>query len=101
MKTREELLANTWKPDEDVNIGSYVIRQGKLGKILNAPTEKQLDCPYCHNDPKQADLLKKYTDDNMYIVYLKSNTLNLEAAGLRVSEKVKFCPVCGRKLGDE
>lgn len=63
--------------------------------------EKQADCPYCHNDPKQADLLKKYTDDNMYIVYLKSNTLNLEAAGLRTSEKVSYCPMCGRPLNEE
>lgn len=62
--------------------------------------EKQANCPYCHNDPIQADMLKKYTDDNMYIVYLKSNTLNLEAAGLRTSEKVNYCPMCGRKLGD-
>ena len=109
MKTREELLKELDESETIASKSSFLDdwnTQRKIGidgvkDILQAPTQEQLDCPYCHNDPKQADLLKKYTDDNMYIVYLKSNTLNLEAAGLRVSEKVKFCPVCGRKLGDE
>lgn len=100
--TREELLKEMDKfrrqmltPEQ-----SKIVKLG-VDDILQVPTQEQLDCPYCHNDPKQADLLKKYTDDNMYIVYLKSSTLNLEAAGLRTSKKVNYCPICGRRLNDE
>lgn len=101
MKTREELLANTWKPDEDVNIGSYVIRQGKLGKILNAPTEKQLDCPYCHKGEHV------YICENTYLEITPGETRVCKKRVIDYEEwqigavKFDYCPMCGRKLGDE
>lgn len=71
----------------------------KLGvkEILQAPTQKQLDCPYC-NEPfkalySESDITYGIIDHKVYGVYADSEKLT----GL----KFTFCPMCGRKLGDD
>lgn len=83
MKTREELLEmisgdKVFFPD-----GSYrTISFSDVLNILNAPTQEQLDWPYCHGVTLE-EYHQRLNEDSSYI------------------EEVKYCEVCGRKLGDE
>lgn len=57
-----------------------------LMDILETPTEEQQKCEYCNNltiEEYHKLLEENTTEDSRYIV------------------KVKYCEVCGRKLGDD
>ena len=57
-----------------------------LMNILETPTEEQHKCEYCHDvtlEECHKLLEENTTEDSRYIV------------------KVKYCEVCGRKLGDD
>lgn len=76
--TREQLIdiaVDNW-PDTVIDL---------LINVLEAPTEEQQKCEYCHDitlEECHKLLEENTTEDSRYIV------------------KVKYCEVCGRKLGD-
>ena len=77
--TREQLIdiaVDAWS-DTEIDL---------LMNILETPTEEQQKCEYCQNltlEECHKLLEENTTEDSMYIV------------------KVKYCEVCGRKLGDD
>lgn len=76
--TREQLIdiaVDTWS-DTEMDL---------LMNILETPTEEQQKCKYCHDvtlEEYHKLLEENSTDDSRYII------------------KVKYCGVCGRKLGE-
>ncbi|ULQ49043.1 hypothetical protein [Liquorilactobacillus nagelii] len=90
MKTREELLKELDEPEIIASKSPFLDdwnTQRKIGidgvkDILQAPTQEQLDCPYCYG-MNLEDYHKRLNEDSSYIA------------------QVKYCEVCGRKLGDE
>lgn len=81
MKAREELLKemNRFRRQMLTPEQAKILKQG-LHDVLNAPTQAQLDCPYCHN-MNLEEYRRQLNEDSSYI------------------EEVKYCQVCGRKLG--
>lgn len=56
-------------------------------------------CPYCHNAPRQKNLILTPTEDSFIrIVYMEGNKLVLEDRNMIKKVKIKYCPMCGRKL---
>lgn len=71
-------------------------------------------CPYCHfesgsEDPMETLGSDDYLGSDGYELFIrKDNSLELAIYGfdididiLKFDEKIKFCPMCGRKLGSE
>ena len=73
-------------------------REEWAGSIKNLPTvqPKQANCEYCH------------TDRDGYVLPLEKNChafiyrdkIALKANGWRGEAKIKYCPICGRRLTD-
>jgi hypothetical protein len=88
MKTREELLNQLGQLEgyfDELKIFQVLAKDysaDAVDRILSAPTQAQLDCPYCHG-MNLEEYHKRLNEDSSYI------------------EEVKYCEVCGRKLGDE
>ena len=83
MKTREELLEMIYGDKIFFPDGSYrIVCSSDILTILKAPTQEQLNCPYCHDETLEKHR-KRLNEDSSYI------------------EEVKYCEVCGRKLGDD
>lgn len=89
MKTREELLNQLGQLEgyfDELEIFQVLAKDysaDAVDRILSAPTQAQLDCPYCRNmnlEDYHKMLEENRTDDSNYIA------------------KVKYCEVCGRKL---
>lgn len=56
-------------------------------------------CPYCHNAPRQKNLILTPTEDIFIrIVYMEGNKLVLEDRNMIKKVKIKYCSMCGRKL---
>jgi hypothetical protein len=92
MKTREELLDQLGQLEgyfDELEIFQVLAKDysaDAVDRILSAPTQEQLDCLYCHGvtlEEYHKALEETRTDDSSYIA------------------QVKYCEVCGRKLGDE
>lgn len=108
MKTREEILKELKNP---INVFSYhayasdwvpkPISFDDVEKVLTAPTQARLNCPYCHGD-KQINLCY-----NLYLDIIKNKGLIMETndyintSWVRGHITFDCCPKCGRKLGDE
>lgn len=69
-------------------------------------TEKQKDCPYCH---EQKDIINTLDHSHFYVagmeqpgqvVYIYDNLLVCEERTME-SRKINFCPMCGRPLNEE
>ena len=65
-------------------------------------------CPYCHFENGSEDPMKTFYTDGCELFIRKDNSLELAISGLdfdidtfKFDEKIKFCPMCGRKLGSE
>ena len=94
MKTREELIdcaVYHWS-DNELDL---------LMRILEAPTEEQTKCEYCHKE-KAIKL-----SENCYLKIASSSDANLiekrsfDYEGWQIgTTKFIFCPNCGRKLGE-
>lgn len=112
MKTREELLNQLGQLEgyfDELEIFQVLAKDysaDAVDRILSAPTQKQLDCPYCHEP--FLDLSGQSVDE----MFPEDAYCNFEKDGLNYgsgefedgSDKtihVNFCPMCGRKLGDE
>jgi hypothetical protein len=108
MKTREELLANLGKLNgyydqlqifqaTDVTYTRQEVRQ-----ILSAPTKEQLKCEYCHG---KADLNDTANSDFQLNIDTAENeidvTYDFESGNDYCNFPIHYCPMCGRKLGDE
>lgn len=90
MATREELLERIFYKMKMIgNDEERLFRpleKQDVYDILSAETKEQQECEYCHDvtlEEYHKLLEENTTDDSRYIV------------------KVKYCEVCGRKLGDE
>lgn len=64
-------------------------------------TEKQKNCPYCH----EKDNLLQTNDERPVdgdLVYINGNGyLNSETDLGHVYRKINYCPMCGRPLNEE
>ncbi len=65
-------------------------------------------CPYCHFENGSEDPMKTFYTDGCELFIRKDNSLELAISGFdfdidtfKFDEKIKFCPMCGRKLGSE
>lgn len=65
-------------------------------------------CPYCHFENGTEDPMKTFYTDGCELFIRKDNSLELAISGFdfdidtfKFDEKIKFCPMCGRKLGSE
>ena len=65
-------------------------------------------CPYCHFESGFEDPMKTFYTDGCELFIRKDNSLELAISGFdfdidtfKFDEKIKFCPMCGRKLGSE
>lgn len=63
--------------------------------------EKQANCPYCHS-PYKVIVEAKYWDEMNVALYWDNR---LHESGCNGNGKtptpINYCPMCGRKLGDE
>jgi uncharacterized protein with PIN domain len=110
MKTREELLDRY----ENEPTASKFSKSDKvlhftpkeLKEVLSVPTEQQMKCKYCHEP--FLDLSGQSVDE----MFPEDAYCNFEKDGLNYGAgefedgndktiHVNFCPMCGRKLGDE
>ena len=71
-------------------------------------TKEQEICPYCHFESEYEDPMKTFGSDGYELFIRKDNSLELAIYGFdfvidtfKFDEKIKFCPMCGRKLGSE
>lgn len=106
MKTREELLKEFEPiPEGSLTISSSGIK-AEVKKILSAPTKEQMECPYCHEP--FLDLSGQSVDE----MFPEAAYCNFEKDGLNYGAgefedgddrtvHVNFCPICGRKQGDD
>lgn len=88
MKTREELL-NLVKSNGVI----YAINNVDIRDLLSAPTQEQLDCQYCH----EHEFIVEGFDLNVNIY---RNELFVRSENEVTTDYIKYCPMCGRKLGD-
>lgn len=94
MKTREELL-------NMVKSSRVIINNVDIRDLLSAPTQEQLDCPYCHKGKHV------YICENTYLEITPGETRVCKKRVIDYEEwqigavKFDYCPMCGRKLGDE
>ena len=65
-------------------------------------------CPYCHFKSGFEDPMKTLGSYGFELFIRKDNSLELAICGFdsyidifKFDEKIKFCPMCGRKLGSE
>lgn len=66
-------------------------------------TKEQEICPYCHFESGYEDPMETLGSDGYELFIRKDNSLELAIYGLDIDtfkfdEKIKFCPMCGRKL---
>lgn len=94
------------KPIQKLQI-SVLQRLGQDVRVLYGPEEvgefleevkKSKSCEYCHEDA-DGYVLPLEKNCHAFISYdMDGWTLNLKAKGWRGHCKIKFCPMCGRKL---
>ena len=65
-------------------------------------------CPYCHFESGSEDPMETLGSDGYELFIRKDNSLELAICGFDIDidtfkfdEKIKFCPMCGRKLESE
>ena len=65
------------------------------------------DCPYCHFKDEYEDPMATLFKDGCELFIRKDNSLEMSLYGddddiyIKFDEKIRFCPMCGRKLGSE
>lgn len=69
-------------------------------------TKEQEICPYCHFENGFYDPMETLGSDGYELFIRKDNSLELAIYGFDIDtfkfdEKIKFCPMCGRKLESE
>lgn len=98
MKTREELLKSGHSLDTD----SIIYSERLVKAILSAPTEEQIKCQYCHGGRKAKPIV---ADSSDFLAFDKSGIVAFGNDGSVTTgenyTKIKYCPMCARKLGDE
>lgn len=107
MKTREELLNQLGQLEgyfDELEIFQVLAKDysaDAVDRILSAPTQAQLDCPYCHKGKHV------YICENTYLEITPGETRVCKKRVIDYEEwqigavKFDYCPMCGRKLGDE
>lgn len=112
MKNREELLRNVGQERfyfERDSLGEhpilekrYILNRQELQQILSAPTKAQMECPYCHGGREAKPVIETSSD---FLAFDKNGTLAFGNDGsveiFAGFTKLRYCPICGRKLGDE
>lgn len=65
-------------------------------------------CPYCHFESRYEDPMETLGSDGCELFIRKDNSLELAIYDFDIDidifkfdEKIKFCPMCGRKLTEE
>jgi hypothetical protein len=111
MKTREELLNEMNKFRRTLTSGQSKVLKSGLHQILSAPTEDQLKCDYCHApfldlSGKTEDEFDQFDPDGAYCGLDKDSMITYGSPGDGFdgqdrNTKINYCPMCGRKLGDE
>jgi predicted molibdopterin-dependent oxidoreductase YjgC len=111
MKTREELLNQLGQLEgyfDELEIFQVLAKDysaDAVDRILSAPTQAQLDCPYCHGKADLNDTTNSSfqinldtSDDNDYRLQVdyKDEFYDYDNSAI-----IHYCPACGRKLGDE
>lgn len=108
MKTREELLDQLGQLEgyfDELEIFQVLNKNysaDAVDRILAAPTQKQLNCQYCHKE-KTINL-----SETCHLEIASPRDLNLiERRSFDYGDwqtgttKINYCPMCARKLGDE
>lgn len=105
MKTREELLKEyePHKPQKGEIVGWFKAADyDDIKQILGAPTQKQLDCQYCHGTDNLNDTTNRNNDFQIKIdLYGPDDArLNVEYRGGADREiaHINYCPICGYRL---
>ncbi|MFT8608018.1 MAG: hypothetical protein ABF690_00425 [Liquorilactobacillus nagelii] len=102
LKTREELLNEMDKFRWTLTSGQSKVLKSGLHQILAAPTEKQTKCEYCHGGRKAKPIV---ADSSDFLAFDKSGIVAFGNDGSVTTgenyTKIKYCPMCARKLGDE
>ena len=95
MKTREELLKEMKRFRREMLTPeqSKIVKLG-VDDILNTPTQAQFNCPYCHGH----EFIVEGFDLNANIY---RNELFVRSKDEITTNYIKYCPMCGRNLGDE
>lgn len=98
MKTREELL----KRGHNLDANSMIYGKRLVKAILSAPTEEQMKCKYCHGGREAKPIVADKSD---FLAFDKNGIVAFGNDGSVTTgenyTKIKYCPMCGRKLGDE
>ena len=108
MKTREELLKEyePHKPQKGEIVGWFKAADyDDIKQILGAPTQKQLDCPYCHNFGAE-NASKHFFADGEWVLRVNSATHSLIVKNTIDRSfcdyiNISYCLACGRKLEKE
>ncbi|MCI1921956.1 MAG: hypothetical protein LKJ22_08550 [Liquorilactobacillus nagelii] len=106
MKTREELLGKLGQSLEHMDTPKMFHKFNNLTysveaveRILSAPTQEQLDCPYCHGGRKAKPIVETKSE---FLAFDKSGIVAFGNDGSVTTgedyTKIKYCPMCGRKL---
>jgi hypothetical protein len=108
MKTREELLNQLGQLEgyfDELKIFQVLAKDysaDAVDRILDAPTQAQLDCPYCHGTDNLNDTTNRNNDFQIKIdLYGPDDArLNVEYRGGADREiaHINYCPVCGYRL---
>lgn len=85
-----------------VFVASYII---KIQNALDAETENQKHCPYCHN-PAEDDPASNLSDVIGTRMQIQTNGVGTPYITTwdfngSESKQISFCPMCGRRLEEE
>ena len=65
-------------------------------------------CPYCHFESGSEDPMKAFYTDGCKLFIRKDNSLELaiytfdiDIDIFKFGKKIKFCPMCGRRLAND
>lgn len=105
MKTREDLLKyyGPHNPQDGEIIGwLQTANYDEIQQILKAPTQEQLDCPYCHNFGAEK-ASKHIFSDGEWVLRVNSASHSLIVKNTVDRSfcdyiDISYCPACGRKL---
>lgn len=104
--TREELIKSCGQSghvDENFKQHDFFkIEKSKFKDILSAETEEQQKCEYCHGGRNAKPIIDNSSnflafDKNGIVVFGNDGSVTTGED----YERFMFCPMCGRKLGDE
>ena len=65
--------------------------------LSNMIIEELTPCPYCHDQKNLVDTCPEEPDGGD-LIYIWEDRLRYETDTQNVARRIKYCPICGRKL---